>query len=82
MPSVKRRAVKSALGHKATSAYNRGMSASPSRTDIGDVGCDVGLGPKHDLPTLFNRIASLRDEQNQTRVIHAKKLPRNWPATS
>jgi hypothetical protein len=69
-------------GQKATSAYNRGMSASPSRTDIGDVGCDVGFGPKHDLPTLFNRIASLRDEQNQTLVIHAKKLPRNWPATS
>src|ERR1700730_3540661 len=30
---------------------------------------------------LFNRIASLRDEQDQREVIHAKNLPRNSPAS-
>ena len=29
-----------------------------------------------DIPMLFNRIASLRDEQDQRGVIHARNLPR------
>jgi hypothetical protein len=52
----------------------------PCRTSSGPVSmsqkCPIG-----DIPMLFNRLSSLRDDQDRREVIYAKNLPRNSPAT-
>ena len=41
--------------------------------------CPFRANRRH--PELFNRLASLRDEQDRREVIYAKNLPRNSPAS-
>jgi hypothetical protein len=58
------------------------FSAFPSKPDIAQWGRHVRFVlPIGDIPMVFNRIASLRGEQDQRELIHAKNLPRNSPAS-
>jgi hypothetical protein len=52
-------------GHLQTCPAQAGMSASPLKADIRASGQHIRQGAKGDIPMLFNRIASLRDEPDR-----------------
>ena len=56
-------------------------SGLPRSTDIVRPARLVRFVPIGDIPMLFNRLSSLRDDQDRREVIYAKNLPRNSPAT-
>jgi hypothetical protein len=58
-----------------------GMSVLPLKNGHSCVALQCPFRANRRHPELFNRLATLRDEQERREVIYAKNLPRNSPAS-